>query len=100
LKIKKRPCPYCQKKLQAPTKHKWRINLAQHLSRTCQAWQREQLGLTMRIILEHLQKYFPNDAASWTLPGFGLDQQLAPSGYPAAACKKAEVESLERLFQK
>lgn len=90
--VRKKPCPFCQKKLQAVSKHKWRNNLARHLARTCQAYQREQIMMFSRLVCHIIDRYTPFAAQN---PGFG---RFAPSLAPTN--RKAEVEELERMFQK
>ncbi len=82
--VRKRPCPYCGKKLQAKSKHRWRNNLARHLANTCQPYQREHIGMMTKMIGEVIQ---------WAITG-----QLPRREDPAAKAK--DVAELQRLFEK
>jgi hypothetical protein len=50
MKIRKKPCPYCGKKLQAANKLKWRNNLARHLGNACPPYEREIIRMGLRML--------------------------------------------------
>lgn len=88
---RKKPCPYCEKRLAASSKGKWRRNLARHLS-NCLPYQRETMGMMTRFVLEAVVKMLPQGA----LP-VGSFYQSPPMGI--APNVRAEVEALERLHK-
>ena len=90
-KIRKKPCPYCGKKLQAANKLKWRNNLARHLV-NCAPHQREWIGMCGRFLFEMLGMFMRE--------GFASRGSLGDMPLPAVSVSpnaKAEVEALERL---
>jgi hypothetical protein len=82
--VRRKPCPYCGKKLQAANKVKWRNNLARHLA-NCAPHQREWISMCERFVFEALSK--------WMIP----PQQCSPPALGISPNAKAEVEALERL---
>jgi hypothetical protein len=83
-RVRKKPCPYCGKRLQAASKGRWRNNLARHLQ-NCAPHQREWISMTehlMFAMVEHL-----------------LGVKPSSTDYVAAAKKNSEVEALERLYK-
>lgn len=87
--VRKKPCPYCQKKLVATTKGKWRYNLARHLVNTCQPYQRRNIELMTMTICKLLEAFLP---AGMTAPGFG-----SVPGYLQVLNARAEISELERI---
>jgi hypothetical protein len=83
--MRKKPCPYCGKKLQAPNKLKWHNNLARHLQ-NCAPYQRELISMCTRFIFEALTHFMQQ--------AIGTDG----SGYQKTANAKAEIEALERMY--
>jgi hypothetical protein len=81
--VRRKPCPYCGKKLQAASKTKWRNNLARHLA-NCAPHQREWISMYERFVLEMLSKVIP-------------PQQVERPMIDRSPNAKAEVEALERL---
>ncbi len=66
--VRKKPCPYCAKKLQAANKLKWRNNLSRHLSGgTCKQYEQERVSMAMR-------------ATNAILSAFGLTDFLVQLG--------------------
>jgi hypothetical protein len=89
--VRKKPCPYCGKKLQAANKLKWRNNLARHLA-NCAPHQREWIGMTQRFVLEVLTHFVKQ--------GFVPVGSLADTPTLSVSPNvKAEVEALERLHK-
>ena len=82
--VRKKPCPYCTKRLQAKSKGQWRNNLARHLQ-NCPPYQRETIGMMTRFWLEVAEHF--------------LGLKPAQTDYIAAATKQQEVEALERLYK-
>jgi hypothetical protein len=80
-KIRKRPCPYCGKKLQYPNKLKGRNNMARHLANTCLPYQRELMGICTRI-LERLFEVIGNP----------------PPRFEDPQAKQKDIDELQRLF--
>lgn len=85
-KIRKKPCAWCGKRLQAPGKLKWRNNLARHLQ-NCAPWQREWMSMTMHMVTSLVEHCV---GATSPLPG----------DYQQAGNRHAEVQELERLYNK
>lgn len=90
--VRKKPCPYCGKKLQAANKLKWRNNLARHLA-NCAPHQREWIAMYQRFVLEVLGKLIPE-----AMNGAMFPTNLMPS-IGVSPNTKAEVEALERLVK-
>ena len=59
-RVRKKPCPYCQKKLKHTSKTKWRVNLARHLANTCQAYQCKQIEIATRMMWSMVECFAPD----------------------------------------
>jgi hypothetical protein len=94
--VRKKPCPYCGKKLQAKNKLKWRNNLARHLANACAPFQREQLGTFSRIACQLLADYMPGSFPVPQLPAACGPYPQPQAEYPTKA--KPAVDELERLY--
>ena len=90
-RIRKKPCPYCRKRLQAKSKGQWRNNLARHLE-NCAPYQREWISMICRFISAVFER-------SIDLLPVQAGELIKPSDYLTAASKKQEVETLERLYK-
>ena len=86
---RKRPCPYCQKKLTAKTRRNWHVNLARHLANTCQPYQRQHLSLMLQTVWRLLDAFLPAGMTRPTLAN--------TDGYVTALKARAEISELERL---
>ncbi len=80
--IRKRPCPYCGKKLQYPNKLKGRNNLARHLANACAPFQRETMGMYNRILERLFEMMIGNP----------------PPRFEDPLAKQKDVDELQRLF--
>ncbi len=80
--VRKKPCPYCGKKLQAKNKLKWRNNLARHLANACPPYERETIGFMNRIVFEMIE---------WVMTG-----RFPTREDPAA--KSKDVKELQRMM--
>lgn len=83
--MKKKPCPYCGKRLKATSKGRWRNNLARHLE-SCQPYNIEMLRMTGGVVNKLIDLFFLSPAQS-------------TGGYIKSAQASTEVRELERMYQ-
>lgn len=89
--IRRKPCPYCEKRLVASTKAKFRYNLARHL-RGCTAAQRHWIDQVTKWALDFLAHHGIVPAGEFAAEFLPI---IPPVDVQANA--KRDIEELERL---
>jgi hypothetical protein len=89
-KVRMKPCPYCEKKLQAPNKLKWRNNLARHLGNACPPYEKRMIEIGLRIF----------EGVAFSLTGRVPDFNPAEFKGPDQIRKEQqEIRELEALYK-
>lgn len=92
---RKKPCPYCGKKLQCVNRHKWRNNLARHLGNACPPYEKEVIQMSLRLmgsLVGSIAEYAVTGKLSeFRSPDFKSPEQILK--------EQSEIKALEALFK-
>jgi len=92
VKVRKKPCPYCGKKLQCKSKGRWRNNLARHFSNACPPYEKRIIEMGLRLFESVAEFALTGNVPSFHLPDFKSPDQIAK--------EQREVQELKKLYEK